>query len=356
MVFISLIFFFAANAWSADALVRVLEAPLFHEPYPEAEVIQYLRKGDKIKINNKHVRTEVNGEAFLEIDDNHLKKYNKKYPETYITKKLDDTPDDFIKTQDRLGRTAYILKDHIAILYYDPRELNEKRLKHDPTDYRLEEPLPENYPFKTEYKIPHEGIISFGYLNSNARSYSYTENVSDASLQHGITLGAVWSRQKEKEQTLFWGYQFQLKLARSNYELETRTATEDNSRVGFGVYAHWILYEKKNWRLNVNGGARLNLWDTNRIKQTIKDSDISEERYFKGPSVSVHSGLFYQYKGFAKNTSFILGYELTPTVPIHQSSSNKVSNPSWWQGKQGETLGARVLMDQSLFMGFLVRQ
>lgn len=356
MVFISFLLLLSANVWSAEALVRVLEAPLFSEPYPEAEVVQYLRKGEKIKIHNIHVRKPVQDEEFLEVSEKGVIDYNKKYPDKSVTQNLDDTPEDFIKTRDRLGREAFILKEHIAILYFDPRELDEKPLKYDPTDYRIEEPLPKDYPFKQEYKIPHEGIISLGYINSNARSYSYTENVTDASLQHGLTLNAVWSRQKEKDETLFWGYQFQLKVAKTKYELETRIAEEGLVRAGFGVYGHYIFYEKKDWRLNINGGARLNIWDSVKIRQTVIDSETTEARYFKGPSVSVHSGLFYQYKAFAQNTSFIIGYELTPTLPLSQTSSNKVTNSSWWQGEQGENLGARILLDQSIFIGFLVRQ
>jgi len=353
----SVLFLLTSNLFAAQALVQVLEAPLFSVPDQDSPVIQYLRKGDKIFIDNTHLRKEISSTEELEISKQELAKYNKLYPDSFITNKINETPRSYIKTIDRLGRTAYILREHIAILYHDSRELSEKPLKYDPTDYRIEEPLPKDYPLKKPYQIPYEGILSLGYINKNDRAYNYTEGITKSTLAHGYTLGAVWSRKKNRNSLFYSGYQFNLKLAESRYALSTRSSQEKETRFGLGIYAHWIFFEKKNFRLNLAGGARLNVWDNKRIAQTEIATNQIETRSFNGPSVTGHIGVFYQQKkALGDQISFLIGYDIAPTIPLSQKSDNSAANTSWWQESAGERLGANLTIEQSLYFGLLFKE
>ena len=61
---------------------------------------------------------------------------------------LKDLPE-FIQTYDRVGNIAYIPSKYLKIITND---LSESRMPNqypgsDPTDYRLEEPIPASYPY-----------------------------------------------------------------------------------------------------------------------------------------------------------------------------------------------------------------
>ncbi len=54
--------------------------------------------------------------------------------------------DEFIPTLDRQGNTVYVLSEHIFVYFNDAREYKQRVIAKDPTDYRLEEPLPKKIP------------------------------------------------------------------------------------------------------------------------------------------------------------------------------------------------------------------
>ena len=103
------------QASALEGMITVLEAPVWKKPNASSTIVQYLRRGDTVTI----VDTPVMNSNFVPIWDN-LKNY------------------------------AYIQAKHVKAFTADSRELNTKSLNQDPTDYRMDEPIPSNYPIPSK--------------------------------------------------------------------------------------------------------------------------------------------------------------------------------------------------------------
>ena len=124
-------------------LVITHEAPLLPKPSFETRPIQHVRKGDVIYIHDKHFGLADYQVTFSGYIDEDSPDYNK------IEDGIDK--EGFFQTFDKLGQIAYIQKKYIKLIFKDEREKESALVpwKNDPTDYRLEEPLPKNYPLYT---------------------------------------------------------------------------------------------------------------------------------------------------------------------------------------------------------------
>lgn len=122
MVFFSIM---SQLAFSLEGMITVLEAPVWKKPSESSTITQYLRRGDTVTIADLPV---INS--------------------------------DFVPIWDSLTNTAYIHTKHLKIFTADAKELQTKSLNQDPTDYRMDEPIPSNYP------IPHKQEGNIWYLFS----------------------------------------------------------------------------------------------------------------------------------------------------------------------------------------------
>lgn len=170
------------NAFALDAVVTVLETPLLKSPSYSAPVVQYLRKGDIIKV---HPSLNNNTEF------DHLAPSPEKFAK--LKKELDESSewnqdplfkgeathahieDEFVPTLDRQGNTVYVIRDHLYVYFTSPKELHQPNFRNDPTDYRLEEPLPKRYPLDTE--AGYRGIVTLGLTQPYYESYPYPSSV-----------------------------------------------------------------------------------------------------------------------------------------------------------------------------------
>lgn len=106
-----IILFSSFCAYSLEGVITVLEAPAWKKPNQSSVIVQYFRKGDTVTI----------------ID-------------------IPITNSRFIPVWDNLAKPAFIDAKHVKVYSGDSAELQTKSLNQDPTDYRMDEPLPDNYP------------------------------------------------------------------------------------------------------------------------------------------------------------------------------------------------------------------
>ena len=123
---------FSLPCLALEGMIVVLEAPLFQAPFRESLIIQHSRKGDMMIL----------------------------YP---------SKESNFHRTIDRNGHEAYVLKKHLKLITNDEEELADTLASFQPdlTDYRIQEPLPENFPFpqKIKYRGALWGGLSFQKIN-----------------------------------------------------------------------------------------------------------------------------------------------------------------------------------------------
>jgi hypothetical protein len=89
---IFLFFLITYNALAGEAMVTVLEAPIFKEESTESKIVQYVRTGQKIYIDDRDLKSDIE-EGFEQNIS------NVKIPST--TKKI------FYKTVDKNGIDAF---------------------------------------------------------------------------------------------------------------------------------------------------------------------------------------------------------------------------------------------------------
>ena len=220
-----LTFFICSIALSKEAQVIVLEAPLFAVPNKNSKVIQYARKGDIIYIHPSELaRDKYEGlldtsyEQMLEHDKKYTKEYKDKlFPEgeSYIP----NPNSQFYKTIGKSGVDAYILKKHVFLLYKDLRELNQKFVTKDETDYRIDEPLPKGYPLAQESGYRGQFLVGMGTPATS--NYPYSEAIRDTGFDYNKELIFVWSKQVkwDLKRRFFFGGVFYLHNAytRNNF-------------------------------------------------------------------------------------------------------------------------------------------
>ena len=140
------------RGFANDAIVIVFQASLRNAPNDNATILQHIRKGERV----------------------------------YIPASLDLTIPlpEYIQTLDKIGNTAFIKSQYIKIITNDAREDQWPNSigSYDPTDYRIEEPIPATYPYMDhEYRRstidlsggtnPHD-LFDYGHTFAD-QTYSY---------------------------------------------------------------------------------------------------------------------------------------------------------------------------------------
>ena len=154
----ALLFFSISNAFSYDAIVIVLQAPLLKEASLKSKVLQTIRQGERVFVPN-------------EIGN------------------LSPLPD-FIQTFDRVGNVVYIPSRYIKIITHDVSEYEMpiKISPNDPTDYRLEEPIPSTYPFANESFLRANLAFTMGTNTQSPFDYQSTFTKQSYSNELGLRL------------------------------------------------------------------------------------------------------------------------------------------------------------------------
>ena len=190
-----LLFFYASRALALTGQITVLEAPLFLKPDEKSKILQYMRRGDSVYIHKQEIfKDKFEEENFLQ-SNNIEPDLNQ---DSFIGDKdlyFPDSESLFLKTLTTDKQEAYVLKEHVFLIYKDKRELSQKPLEYDHTDYRINEPLPKDYPFITDQG--YRGITQFSFGIPNFSAYNYTEKVIDTEYNLLKEINFIWSKAEE---------------------------------------------------------------------------------------------------------------------------------------------------------------
>lgn len=253
-----------------EGVVAVLEAPLFAIPNEQSKVIQYHRKGALIYIHSAGPHPESVDTSF------------------------------FHKTIARNGKVAYVLKKHIILKTKDSQEFDQAMIEHDDTDYRLQEPLREGYPFfqKSGYK----GLSQLAIGRSHFQAYPFTQNTEQTTANLSSEFSFIWSklRKVESHSRFFFGVIFSFGTASIDYTLKAGEARQEQTRLGVGPLASYDLLRNKNYGLNIYFSIQAALIDKMDLTVQDTESGSSEQRAYNANfPFSGLLGMNYQfYKAF----------------------------------------------------------
>ncbi len=326
------------NAYALEAVVTVLETPMLRFRSYESPVVQYLRKGDVIKIHPSVANDpEMNKYAPAQEKLAKVREAQKATPE-YNEDKLfrgeeENTffaDDEFIPVVDRLGNRAYIISRHIYIYFNDARELDQTITSADPTDYRLEEPLPRKYPLKSLTGI--RGQLLLGITQPNYESYNYRQGFRTKGYSSPLELNYTLLKQApgDYREKLFIGATAAFRQFQNSYTfLGGRLSEELGFRFGLGPTISYEAFKTPKDRLNISGTIIVNFFDRIYIQQKLDTR--REDREYVGYSVSPRVALQYHRKQIYDSLDFVIGTFFEVTPPTTYRSQGRGLDREWWE-------------------------
>lgn len=336
--FLLLTFFFCFNAMALDAVITVLEAPLFKYKSYDAPVVQYKRKGDVIKIHpsianeNRFQRMAPSKEklAALKMKMKNSPEYNQ---DPLFRGEAENTyylEDEFIPTLDRQGNQVYVLSEHIFVYFNDSREFTQFQNKKDPTDYRLEEPLPKNYPIKNP--TGYRGQFIIGVTQPYFESYPYKQDIRTKGYQSPIDANLTLLREAKGNyhNRLFIGGTMNVRSFENSYTFFTKRYSEEKGiKLGLGPTASYDAFKGEKNRINLSLNLIVNLFNQLSITQT--DGLVTDSRKYQGYSFSPRLALQYHRKNVLEDIDFVLGTALEMETATSFQAKNGGSQASWWE-------------------------
>lgn len=354
-----LIFFICSNAFALDAVVTVLEAPLFKYKSVDAPVVMYKRKGDIISIHPS-VANETRFDVLAPSKEK-LKAVRKKRRETpeynedelFRGEKANSysLQDEFIPLLDRQGKEVYILSSHIYVYFEDERELTQEVSAYDPTEYRIQEPLPDKYPIIQP--SGYRGEVTLGFSQPYSESYPYSVKARTKGYSNPVDFNITLLRAhpKDKQDQLYWGGNFQVKYFENNFSFDDGfRSNEKTTKIGLGPYLAYDAFKGVKNRLNLF--AVVNFYVFNQINISQSTPQGSDTRNYRTFSLSPKIGLQYHRKQILKNVDFVVGTAVEYDPPSRYAAQEGARLEALWRKPGTDIFTTRSTLNLSGFLGF----
>lgn len=317
-------FLIIQNLQAAEAIVISFRAPLLSARTDNSKTLQVLRKGEKIYL--------------AETD---LKDPN--YPE-------------YLETIDRSGRTAFIKREYLKIIWKDQREnttainYTNAGTGHDSTDFRPEEPIPSTYPFETREFTRLNVSLAVG---SNPKGpYTYSENISEQNFSYETGARFLYQRKADFDQVdrLYFGLFGSVASVTNKVDFTSGgTSKENRSLFRLGPIVSFDFYKTQKHLLNLGTGFS---WNHHRSTITVSQTGLGEEeRLFTGFSISPFIQSQFAFRNFYPNADFTLGSELSFYLPHTQNAGSDPEFNKYWSSESPNEFQQTLRLQAQFYMG-----
>lgn len=358
MKILLLFILFTTEVFALEAVVTVLETPLFSSPSYDANVVQYLRKGDVIKIhpsigNDRNMDQYAPSPEKLKVLREKMRETPEYKEDPMFTGEESTTfylEDEFIPTLDRQGHIAYVLSEHIYVYFNDARELEQKFIAKDPTDYRLEEPLPRKYPLYSP--TGYRGQFLIGLTQPNYESYPYPDKVGTKGYTSPVDLTVTLLKQApgNYQERLFIGGTMNFRTYQNSYTFSNlRTSEETAIKFSLGPTISYDAFKGEKNRINLSGTVIVNLIDRLYISQ--ESTAVTDSRTYTGISLAPRFNLQYHRKQILEDLDFVLGTLMEVGTPTTFQAKNAGSQSSWWQHLGNDKFTTRTTFTLGGYVG-----
>lgn len=358
-IFLGLVFLLSSRAFALEAVVIVLEAPYFVEPSMDSRIVQYARKGDIIKVHPSVANTDkFNHLAPEQKKLSNIRKQLRKTPEwnedPLFKGDIDDTfsvQDDFIAVLDRQGKRRFISKDHIYVYFNDTREFTQTPYRFDETDYRLEEPLPKNYPLPS--RTGYRGIVLFGIVQPYYESYPYLSPTKTKGYSSPMDLSITLMREagEKKNDRFYFGATGNLRHYRNSFTFNSGgKSTEENYRFGLGPYISYDAFKGVKDRINLYTSINVYLLNFMTITQRTA-AGITDSRTYQAYTVAPRIGLQYHRKDIFPEVDFVAGAGLEMETPTTYSAKDGARTDGIWRNNGSDRFKTRFVWNIGGFIG-----
>lgn len=294
-----ILFFFSTLASSYEGVIIVLQAPLLKAPSDNSTVLQTVRKGAKVFIP----------------------------PTVDLTKALPE----FLPTYDRTGNVAYVRSHHLKIVTNDEQERQWPISigDHDPTDYRIEEPIPATYPF-----LDHQfgrASIDFTLGSNPLASYNYGNALTKQtySLEKGLKVVVTRKVSFDKTNRYYFGLICGLATVGNTVDFaDSSVAVETSYLIRLGPFFSYDAFRNATYRLSMGAGMTYNY---HRTLISLSDySGHADQRYFSGYSISPMASVSLEYDKLIPGIDIMLGSDLFLYLPHSQTAPISSSSTIYW--------------------------
>jgi hypothetical protein len=357
-----LLLFSIKAAIALEAVVTVLETPMLSEKNLNSQAVQYLRKGDVVKIQG--VMGRRSRYAHLAPPPEKLKALSEeiendpsRFDPMFSGKPrlaVDPEQDEFVPVMSRQGHISWVLAEHLYFYYEDTRELAQTTIQPDPTDYRLEEPLSPNYPLATPVGYRGQGIL--GVTQPYTENYPYRGSILAKGYMTPVDFNYTIMRnsQNDQQDRFFYGATLGLRFLENSYLLSNlRTSEETMLKIGLGPYLNYDAYKGVKNRLALYGSLNFNLFNQLTISQS--DSNrLRESRTYRSITIAPRLGTQYHRKNILEDLDLdlVLGTYLEFETPAHYRASSPARIPAWWREQVGDSFTTRPVFAVIFYLGF----
>jgi hypothetical protein len=245
-----------------------------------------------------------------------------------------------------------VITSHIYVYFNDKRELEQKVIANDPTDYRLEEPLPKNYPLSTPEG--YRGQFIFGITQPYFESYNYPDSIKTKGYTAPVDLSYTLLKKApgNYQDRLFIGGGFNLKFWQNSYTFEDRRKSEEKGiKLGIGPTISYDAFKGEKNRINLSGTINVNIFDRLYVTQKSPVLETFEKREYYAYSIAPKINLQYHRKGVMEDLDFILGTSIEMGSATTYHAKNAGKHPTWWQNTGDDKFTTRTTFTLGGYVG-----
>jgi len=311
---------FSFSSFALQAVVKVLEAPIQHKKSSDSIILQEVRKGSLVFINENSIENQY-----------------------------------YYKTVTRDGADGYIHKDYVKLIYKDVNELDDNiAVLEDPTDYIIDEPIPSSYPFSP--RRTNKAYINFNYGQGVSSTYKYSKSREREQINNAAAMELKYLRRAEfdLENRFYYGFHLGGRTGRNEFQLTQNVfATENHVTLSAGPVVNYTFYRAVNFEIDTSFQFSFN-YNRSFVKQEDITNDLREERTFTGLSLSGTLATLFTHKEIFKNRNldFIHGPAINFNLPYALSADTETEVPSLWASDE---LSVASEVTFAYIAGFLYR-
>jgi len=317
-----LISFLIPKAFAYDAVVIVLEAPLLKEPRMSSTVLQTLRKGARVYVPN-------------EIGQGN------------------DLPA-FVQTYDRVGNVAFIPAKYIKLITNDVSEYKTPvSLPHDPTDYRLEEPIPSTYPFDDTSFLRASIFASFAPNINSSYAYNSSYHQQNFTSEMGLKLNVTKKVSFDRWDRYYFGITTAINTSGNTIQFDNGSHSKESSAlIKLGPVLTYDAYKTQRYRLTLGTGFTYN-YHKRAIKMVAEQG--TEERLFTGFSMSPFANMIAQVMEVFPNTDLLAGADINFNMAHTLKTSDQLTIPEIWSAEAPDQIKSSFKPQAAFLLGVQVR-
>lgn len=309
-----------------------------------SKVIQYARKGDKIYIPNKYfLENQVDKILVPSYRQGH--KFNSELSERGNLS--------YFEVLDNNGRKAYILKDHVKLIYNDEREYNEpiNAYSKDPTDYRIEEPIQKDFPFVKNENYRSGLDITLGPNMKTGYQYNVSSNESNLTNRVGARFYYLKNANWDKQNRFYFGAMAHYWSSSADYDLtQGRSSAESTTQIGVGPHISYDLWRRERFRITSEGSLVLS-YTSRLVSQASAFLKDSEERTFSGLSLMPKLATTFSIRNIIPGLDFVTGIEVQTYLPHKLSSKDENQNSLLWNNSSNDQIDIPFNAYWNVFLG-----